>query len=132
MFQTGRSVGAHLHCPDGSSEVSHHQAEREEGAGGGVWTGRAGGDCGGPDRVQADHHRDGHQVKTLNRGEGLKWVKREVGVICRKGKIITKKEGRNLNNKGISLIGGNSHKSVGHYIYQEGVGYQQKVGSLTK
>lgn len=49
MFQTGRSVGAHLHCPDGSSEVSHHQAEWEEGAGGGVWAGRAGGDRGGPD-----------------------------------------------------------------------------------
>lgn len=49
MFQTGRSVGAHLHCPDGSSEVGHHQAEREEGAGGRVWAGRAGGNRGGPD-----------------------------------------------------------------------------------
>ena len=79
MFQTRRSVRAYLYCPDGSSEVGHHQAEWEEGAGGGVWAGRASGDRGGPDWVQADHHRDGHQVKYLNRGRDSNRGKGEWG-----------------------------------------------------
>lgn len=64
MDQTRRPIRPHLHCPDRSSPVGHHQGERQEGVGGGVWAGGAGGDCGGADRGQAHHHRHGCQVKT--------------------------------------------------------------------